>query len=261
MSVTVANTTAALSGKTLDLLESDQTITGLKTFDRDPSAPFAVSASSAKVTNLDADLLDGQEGTYYTNADNLASGTVAIARGGTGAASTSQNYVFAGPTSGSGAPAFRALVAADIPSTLTVYRASVYNSGTQAVTSSGTALTFDSEEFDATALHDTGSNTSRLTIPGDGAGVYVLSAHCEVASVGTSTFYIALRKDGSTYLAGTKVQATGGSLASVDVTTVVSLANSAYVEVICIKGDSSSWTTGHASALESQNRFSIYRIS
>jgi hypothetical protein len=37
------------------------TQTGLITFDRDPSAPFAVSASSAKVNNLDADKLDGAD--------------------------------------------------------------------------------------------------------------------------------------------------------------------------------------------------------
>lgn len=41
------------------------TQTGLITFDRDPSAPFAVTASSAAVANLDADLLDGQHGAYY----------------------------------------------------------------------------------------------------------------------------------------------------------------------------------------------------
>jgi len=44
-----------------------------------------------------------------------ASGTLAIANGGTGASSTSQNYVFAGPTSGSGAPSFRGLASGDIP--------------------------------------------------------------------------------------------------------------------------------------------------
>ena len=44
-----------------------------------------------------------------------ATGTLAIANGGTGASSTSQNYVFAGPTSGSGAPSFRALASGDIP--------------------------------------------------------------------------------------------------------------------------------------------------
>ncbi len=56
---TVTNTDAGLEGKTLVNAESSQTITGLKTFDRDPSAPFAVSASSAVVTNLDADTVDG----------------------------------------------------------------------------------------------------------------------------------------------------------------------------------------------------------
>lgn len=65
MSVAVANTTANVSGQTIELAERDQTITGLKTFDRDPSAPFAVSASSAVVTNLDADKLDGLEGSAY----------------------------------------------------------------------------------------------------------------------------------------------------------------------------------------------------
>lgn len=53
------------------------TQTGLITFDRDPSAPFAVSASSAVVPNLDADKLDGLEATAFfrlgptVNAGNL----------------------------------------------------------------------------------------------------------------------------------------------------------------------------------------------
>lgn len=42
-------------------------------------------------------------------------GQLAIARGGTGAATTSQNFAFIGPTSGSGVPSFRALVAGDLP--------------------------------------------------------------------------------------------------------------------------------------------------
>ncbi len=43
------------------------------------------------------------------------SGTLAVSRGGIGLASTLQNYIFAGPTSGGGAPGFRLLVAGDIP--------------------------------------------------------------------------------------------------------------------------------------------------
>lgn len=57
--VSVANTTSNISAQTIVLAGRDHTITGLHTFDRDPSAPFAVSANSAVVTNLDADKLDG----------------------------------------------------------------------------------------------------------------------------------------------------------------------------------------------------------
>lgn len=80
MSVSVQNTSASLSGKTLAKLEDNQTFTGQKTFDVGASAPFVCVSGAAKVDNLDADKLDGQEGTYYTNASNLASGTVPVAR-------------------------------------------------------------------------------------------------------------------------------------------------------------------------------------
>ena len=71
MAVTVLNTTASLSGKTLMKLEDAQNVTGTKTFSLGASAPFVVLSGSAKVDYLDADLLDGQEGTYYNDAANL----------------------------------------------------------------------------------------------------------------------------------------------------------------------------------------------
>lgn len=50
------------------------------------------------------------------NAAQITAGVLAIARGGTGAATAAANQVFGGPTGGgAAAPAFRALVAADIP--------------------------------------------------------------------------------------------------------------------------------------------------
>lgn len=82
MSVSITNTDANVSGKTLVIAENAQTITGLQTFDRDPSAPFAVSASSAVVTNLDADKWDGKN---YTDG----SWTPALSFGG---ASTGITY-------------------------------------------------------------------------------------------------------------------------------------------------------------------------
>lgn len=60
-----------------------QTITGLKTFDRDPAAPFAVTAGSAFVANLDADLLDGLDATFFAWLTGRAGGQTL--RGGTAA--------------------------------------------------------------------------------------------------------------------------------------------------------------------------------
>ena len=42
-------------------------------------------------SGLDADLLDGQQGSYYTNASNINAGTLAIARGGTNSSATPTN--------------------------------------------------------------------------------------------------------------------------------------------------------------------------
>jgi hypothetical protein len=79
------------------------------------AAPTDVAAAS------DHQVLRRSGTTLGFGAVNLAqsaavTGTLPVANGGTGVTSTSQNFVFAGPTSGSGAPTFRALVAGDIPS-------------------------------------------------------------------------------------------------------------------------------------------------
>jgi len=67
--VSVLNSDVQLSASQLIDADDAQTITGVKTFDIDPSAPFAVTSGSAVVTNLDADKLDGQEGASYLRSD------------------------------------------------------------------------------------------------------------------------------------------------------------------------------------------------
>lgn len=81
-------------------------------------------------------LVDG--GTDYNLLDtgSLISGVLPIARGGTGSATTSQNFALIGPTSGSGAYSFRALVAGDIPS----LDAAKITTGALAVAVGGTGL-------------------------------------------------------------------------------------------------------------------------
>ena len=51
------------------------------------TAPLTV-ASTTKVTNLNADLLDGQDSSFYQSASNINAGTLAIARGGTNSSAT-----------------------------------------------------------------------------------------------------------------------------------------------------------------------------
>lgn len=98
--IQVANTDADLSGNTLVTEENAYTITGLHTFSRSTNAPFAVVSGAAAVSNLDSDKLDGQEGAYYLAAAN-ATGTLAVNRGGTGAATFTDGGVLLG--SGTGA--------------------------------------------------------------------------------------------------------------------------------------------------------------
>lgn len=73
--VATLNTDADLSGNTLAVVDTANTITGLWTYDRDPSAPFAVTASSAVVANLDADKLDGVEAASLLRSDAADSKT------------------------------------------------------------------------------------------------------------------------------------------------------------------------------------------
>jgi len=58
-------------------------------------APLTVS-SSGLVTNLNADLLDGQDGTYYRNMNNVTNGTLTVNYGGTGANSLSSGKLLVG---------------------------------------------------------------------------------------------------------------------------------------------------------------------
>lgn len=69
----IANNAAEMAGKIVMLADgtTSRTVTNLFTFDRDPSPPFAVSSGSAKVSNLDADLLDGVDSTGFVTTTTL----------------------------------------------------------------------------------------------------------------------------------------------------------------------------------------------
>ena len=106
------------------------------------SAISTIKIADAAVTDAKISAVAGSKvsGNISGNAANVT-GTVAVANGGTGVATATQNYVFAGPATGSvaGAPSFRALTAADLPASISA--SSVANSITFAATGGAAAGT------------------------------------------------------------------------------------------------------------------------
>jgi hypothetical protein len=131
------------------------------------SLPLTAAAILARLltvdgasSGLDADLLDGQHGSYYRDAGNLNAGTLAVARGGTGLASyTAGDLLYASGTtalsklaigasgtflkSTGSAPSWSALAASDIVSGILspTYGGTGVNNGGNALTipATGTA--------------------------------------------------------------------------------------------------------------------------
>lgn len=61
--------------------------------------------------------------------------------------------------------------------------ARVYTSGAiDPTVATWVALTFDSESWDTDDVHDTGTNTERLTIPADGDGIYQIGGYARFAT-------------------------------------------------------------------------------
>jgi hypothetical protein len=122
-----------------------------------------------------------------------ATGTLPVAKGGTGATTASDNYVFAGPvTGGPSAPSFRALAASDIPS----HSTDKLTSGTLGVARGGTgAATFTAGIVKSTGGTDaltTGSTVSLTTevsgtlpVANGGTGATTLTSNGVIIGAGT----------------------------------------------------------------------------
>jgi len=103
--------------------------------------------------------------------------SLGVAYGGTGLSSTSQNFAFIGPTSGSGAPTWRALVAGDIPTISLTSGVSgtlpVANGGTGVTTSTGTGsvVLSASPTFTGTIAAAAMTLSTPLAVTSGGTGV------------------------------------------------------------------------------------------
>lgn len=108
--------------------------------------------------------------------------------------------------------------------------ARVYNSAAISIPNSAfTALTFDSERYDTDGLHDTSTNTSRLTCTR--GGIYLITAHVVFAANTAGVRYVNIRLNGTTDIASHGGSASNAFETAYSVSTIYQLAVGDYVEV------------------------------
>jgi len=134
--------------------------------------------------------------------------------------------------------------------------AKAYNSTTQAINSTTAALTFDSDEFDTDGFHDTGANTSRMTIPPGMAGLYLVTAAAFASNSAMSDAW--LRLNGTTRIRSNVPYASGGGGGSPFGTAILSLVAGDYVEMMITTVGSENF--GSATTGEEQAVFTIMRL-
>lgn len=136
-----------------------------------------------------------------------------------------------------GVPAFSGVLtvntSANTISSPTQPRCAVSNSTTQSIPNTTvTALTADTEAFDVGAMHSTSVNTSRLTVPTGGAGLYLLSGTISFTANATGTRNLLIYKNGGTLLSQTNYQGMTSSDAFIAPVSVLAvLADGDYVEL------------------------------
>ena len=107
--------------------------------------------------------------------------------------------------------------------------ARVYNSANISIPhATFTALTFDSERYDTDAIHDTATNTSRLTCKT--AGKYIIDGNVEWGNGADTGRYCRIRLNGTTDIAA--VAQAGQAWMVQQVSAVYDLAVNDYVELV-----------------------------
>lgn len=111
--------------------------------------------------------------------------------------------------------------------------ARIYNSANISINNNTrTALTFNSERIDVSAMHSTVSNTSRVTVPTGEGGMYFHSGHIEWAANATGQRNCEIRLNGTTLIAIDNVPSAGAAVNNEQsVATIYQEAAADYVEL------------------------------
>lgn len=141
-------------------------------------------------------------------------------------------------------------------------RALAYNSGTQSATSGADLLvTFDSEVYDVGSMHSTVSNTSRMTIPAGGDGLYLVIGKVWFGGSVTGIQEINIYKNGTELPVAGRAWiggGTGGAQYNIN-SQILSLVAGDYIEIAAFQNSGGSMTIGSASALNA-NALTIVKL-
>ena len=147
----------------------------------------AITGSANQVLRVSDDGTALAFGAINLGSAFAVTGLLPIANGGTGIGTTAANAFFVGPDSTTGAPSFRAIVSADIPSSITLTTPVIGNikmGYTTTATAAGTtALTVSSNHYQ----RFTGSTTQTITLPVTSTLVAGMSYVIENVSTGLLT--------------------------------------------------------------------------
>lgn len=119
-----------------------------------------------------------------------------------------------------------------------------------------TAVTFNQEDFDVGSMHDNATNNTRITIPANKGGIYLLISTLEFAPNATGGRSIDIFLNGSAQIAYISATGTNHDVQVLVATTIYSLSASDYIET---RGYQNS---GGALDINSANtRFSAFKIA
>lgn len=254
-----ANGAAEVAGKILMFADGliARTISCLFTFDRGAAAPFAVGATATKVTNLDADKVDGIEGTaFLLKAGGVMTGQLQSSAGTFALPGLSVGDTDVGLYS-SGANALdvatNGVKALGVDSTQFIDSptqprcAAVTAAAAQSINSAAwTAINFNSETYDVGTMHDNVTNKSRFTIPAGGDGLYLIGGLVCFDPNATGLRGCAVAKNG-TQIPGTPVVVNNGGAGqtSVQAMTLQNLVAGDYVEIQGYQASGGALSTGN----------------
>lgn len=248
MSTLTGNTAADALNKVIMFADSTtpRTVTNLFTFDRGANPPFAVGASATKVANLDADKVDGIEGTamlqksggVMTGQLQAQAGTVALP--GLSVGDTDVGLYSSGVNALDFATnAIKALgiTANQFINSPTQPNASVRTSASaqSLVTGTWTTVNFNAEDFDIGSMHDNAVNNSRFTIPTGGDGLYLIIGMVTFDANATGQRAIAIAKNGSRVMQILHATTSTGQTA-IQVVNLLSLVAADFIELHAFQG-------------------------